>query len=325
MQLASDQSADVVIAGTGIVACLIAEQALDAGLSVLMLEAGPRVDRWRIVENYRNLLPSLRLFHWDAPYPPKPWAPHLETRTAKEQEQYLQLEGPNARAYLQGYVRFAGATWHWAGICWRITPDDMRLKKPLRRRPRLAVLVRRSRALLYARRACDRCVRSELRGRDGVTSDNNASASGAALFQGNCASCHSAEGQGSKDGYYPSLFHNSATGAKNATNLIAAILYGVDRTVSGKQAFMPGFGGHPTDANPLSDRDIAALGTYVLAHYGPGDTTISEQQVGEIRHGGPTSSLLLLARGGLGAAGVVVIVGIAFFAFRRRKPAKAAG
>jgi choline dehydrogenase-like flavoprotein len=127
--MASDQSADIVVVGTGVVGCLIAQQALDAGLSVLMLEAGPRVDRWRIVENFRNLPPSLRLFHWNAPYPPKPWAPHLETRTAKEQEQYLQLEGPNARAYLQGYVRYAGgATWHWAGICWRLTPEDMRLK-----------------------------------------------------------------------------------------------------------------------------------------------------------------------------------------------------
>jgi choline dehydrogenase-like flavoprotein len=127
--MASDYSADVVVVGTGVVGCLIAQQALDAGLSVLMLEAGPRVDRWRVVENFRNLPPSLRLFHWNAPYPPKPWAPHLETRTAKEQEQYLQLEGPNARAYLQGYVRYAGgATWHWAGICWRITPEDMRLK-----------------------------------------------------------------------------------------------------------------------------------------------------------------------------------------------------
>ncbi|KJC50530.1 choline dehydrogenase [Bradyrhizobium sp. LTSP885] len=127
--MASDSSADVVIVGTGVVGCLVAERALDAGLSVLMLEAGPRVDRWRIVENYRNLPPSMRLFHWDAPYPPKPWAPHLETRVAKESEQYLQLEGPNARAYLQGYVRYAGgATWHWAGICWRLTPEDMRLK-----------------------------------------------------------------------------------------------------------------------------------------------------------------------------------------------------
>jgi choline dehydrogenase-like flavoprotein len=127
--MASDESADVVVVGTGVVGCLIAQQALDAGLSVLMLEAGPRVDRWRVVENFRNLPPSIRLFHWNAAYPPKPWAPHLETRMPKDQEQYLQLEGPNARAYLQGYVRYAGgATWHWAGICWRITPEDMRLK-----------------------------------------------------------------------------------------------------------------------------------------------------------------------------------------------------
>ncbi|WP_407121896.1 GMC family oxidoreductase [Bradyrhizobium sp. STM 3561] len=127
--MASEHSADVVVVGTGVVGCLIAEHALDAGLSVLMLEAGPRVDRWRIVENFRKLPPSLRLFHWNAPYPPKPWAPHLETRTPREQEQYLQLEGPNARAYLQGYVRYAGgATWHWAGICWRLTPEDMQLK-----------------------------------------------------------------------------------------------------------------------------------------------------------------------------------------------------
>ena len=106
--MASDDSADVVVVGTGVVGCLIAQQALDAGLSVLMLEAGPRVDRWRVVENFRNLPPSIRLFHWNAAYPPKPWAPHLETRMTKEQEQYLQLEGPNARAYLQGYVRYAG-------------------------------------------------------------------------------------------------------------------------------------------------------------------------------------------------------------------------
>jgi fructose 5-dehydrogenase cytochrome subunit len=158
-----------------------------------------------------------------------------------------------------------------------------------------------------------------LRGRYGISSNNDATPTGAELFQGNCASCHSAEGQGSKDGYYPSLFHNSATGAKDPANLIAAILYGVDRTVSGKQAFMPGFGGHPTDSNQLSDRDIAALGTYVLTHYGPGDTAITEQQVSEIRRGGPSSLLLPLARGGLAAAAIVVVLGAAFLVFRRRK------
>jgi fructose 5-dehydrogenase cytochrome subunit len=160
---------------------------------------------------------------------------------------------------------------------------------------------------------------AESRGRAAIRSDSQSDPSGAELFQGNCASCHSAEGQGSKDGYYPSLFSNSATGAKNATNLIATILYGVNRTTSGRQAFMPGFGGHPTDANALSDRDIVALGNYVLTHYGSVDTTITEQQVAEERRGGPSSPLLALARGGMAAAVVVVFLGIAFLIVRRRK------
>jgi mono/diheme cytochrome c family protein len=162
-----------------------------------------------------------------------------------------------------------------------------------------------------------------LRGRDGITSDD-ANPTGAVLFAGNCVSCHSAEGQGSKDGYYPSLFLNSATGAKNPTNLVAAILYGVDRTISGRQAFMPGFGGHPTDANPLSDRNIAKLGNYVLTRYGSATTTITEEQVAEVRRGGPSSPLLALARGGM-AAGVIVLLGIVFFVLKRRKTTSSIG
>jgi mono/diheme cytochrome c family protein len=158
-----------------------------------------------------------------------------------------------------------------------------------------------------------------LRGRAAIRSDSEADPTGAELFQGSCTSCHSAEGQGSKDGYYPSLFRNSATGAKNATNLIAAILYGVDRTTSGRQAFMPGFGGRTTDANALSDRDIAVLGNYVLTHYGSANTTITEQQVAKERRGGPSSPLLALARGGMAAATIVVFLGIAFLIVRRRK------
>jgi mono/diheme cytochrome c family protein len=160
-----------------------------------------------------------------------------------------------------------------------------------------------------------------LRGRAAIRSDSGSDPGGAELFQGNCASCHSAEGQGSKDGYYPSLFSNSATGATNATNLIATILYGVNRTTTKGQAFMPGFGGRTTDANALSNRDIVALGNYVLTHYGSADTTITEQQVAEERRGGPSSPLLALARGGMAAAAVVVFLGIALLMFRRRKSA----
>lgn len=126
--MANEIKYDLVVVGTGVVGCLIAEQALDAGLSVLMLEAGPKVNRQTIVENFRNLPPSLR-HHWDAPFPPPPWAPVLETRTPGEENAYLDLTGPNAKAYEQGYVRYAGgATWHWAGICWRMTPEDLKLK-----------------------------------------------------------------------------------------------------------------------------------------------------------------------------------------------------
>ena len=164
---------------------------------------------------------------------------------------------------------------------------------------------------------------TSLRGRSGVKSSIDADPTGAELFDGNCASCHAADGQGSKDGYYPSLFLNSATGAKNATNLIAAILYGVDRTVSGRQAFMPGFGGHPNDSTALSDRNIAALGNYVLTHYGSAGTTITEQQVAEVRHGGPGSPLLALARGGMAAAVVVVLVGLVLVILKRRKTVSA--
>ncbi len=126
--MTQEKSADIVVVGTGVVGCLIAEQLLDAGHSVLMLEAGPRVERWQIVEKYRNL-PPITTTNLDAAYPPTRWAPFLDSTSPLTAVDYLQLEGPNARAYRQDYVRYAGgSTWHWAGICWRLTPEDMRLK-----------------------------------------------------------------------------------------------------------------------------------------------------------------------------------------------------
>ncbi|WP_447529514.1 MULTISPECIES: GMC family oxidoreductase [unclassified Vreelandella] len=113
-------SADVVIVGTGVVGVVVAEQLLDAGHSVLMLDAGPRVTRAEIVENYRNLPLGIK-GSASSSYPPKPWAPH-----PMPNDDYLQLDGPDS--YAQTYIRYAGgSTWHWAGTCWRLTPDDMRL------------------------------------------------------------------------------------------------------------------------------------------------------------------------------------------------------
>jgi choline dehydrogenase-like flavoprotein len=128
VSVASKTGADVVIAGTGIVGCLIAEQMLDAGLSVLMLEAGPRIDRGRIIENYRNMPPAEKFTNPDGPFPPKPWAPHPMNYTGNPDKDYLITSGPDAKAYQQTYVRYVGgATWHWAGTLWRLTPEDMML------------------------------------------------------------------------------------------------------------------------------------------------------------------------------------------------------
>ena len=51
------------------------------------------------------------------------------------------------------------------------------------------------------------------------------------------------------------------------------------------------------------------LGNYLVAHYGSATTTITEEQVTEVRRGGPVSPLLMLARGGMASA-VIVLLGI---------------
>jgi fructose 5-dehydrogenase cytochrome subunit len=150
-----------------------------------------------------------------------------------------------------------------------------------------------------------------LRGRSGIRNDDG-DPTGAELFQANCASCHSAFGQGSKDGYYPSLFSNSALGTNNPSNLIATILNGVNRTTAIGQDYMPGFAGGPNDLAELTDREIVLLANYLFERYGPPGVVITAEQVAEVRRGGPSSSLVTLARVGISAA---AIVGVFIFIF----------
>ncbi|WP_349294821.1 GMC family oxidoreductase (plasmid) [Thioclava sp. 'Guangxiensis'] len=113
-------SSQVVIVGTGVIGAVIAEECLDAGLEVLMIEAGPRVSRSEIVERYRNLPLGLKPSA-TASYFPTEMAPHPFHGL-----DYLQSTGPDN--YNPTYVRYAGgSTWHWAGTCWRLTPEDMQL------------------------------------------------------------------------------------------------------------------------------------------------------------------------------------------------------
>lgn len=138
---------------------------------------------------------------------------------------------------------------------------------------------------------------------------------GAQVYSANCASCHGASGQGSADGYYPSLFHNSATVSNS--NLLATILLGVNRETREGHVFMPPFGNQPNALNHLSDEEISALANYLQVSYGAGAPGVTVEDVAVIRQGGPQSPLLLLARLGMIVGGLAVVL-LVLVVLRRR-------
>lgn len=149
----------------------------------------------------------------------------------------------------------------------------------------------------------------------GLTKDVDA---GWRVFSGSCAHCHQENGSGTSNGEYPSLFHNSATGADRADNLIATILHGVDRTVAGKPHFMPAFGDAASYTDRLSDQEIADLSNYVLHRYGNAAVKVSVEDVREARAGG-RKPLLAKAQPFMVPAGVLVLLVLVALVLRRRR------
>ena len=120
----------------------------------------------------------------------------------------------------------------------------------------------------------------------GAMSSEDALPGGAAqVFTANCASCHGVGARGSRDSYFPSLFHNSALATGAGRNLVAAILFGVDRSTADGLAFMPGFGGKPADIAAFTNEQVAELANYLLQHYGNASYTVTPQIVEQVRKG----------------------------------------
>lgn len=138
------------------------------------------------------------------------------------------------------------------------------------------------------------------------------------VYSGTCAACHGADGSGTT--IYPSLFHNTTTGAGNPDNLIATILYGVQRNVNGEAIYMPGFGPGASFTERLSDQQMADVANFVLAQFGQYKGQVTVQDVARIEGKGGPSILLKLARFGIvaGAVVLVVILGLILLAFKRR-------
>jgi choline dehydrogenase-like flavoprotein len=116
--MAETFDADVIVVGSGALGANAAYELSKAGKSVIMLEAGERIPRWKILENSRN---SSRHFNYNAPYPDMPGA-----HTTYNQDY---LENTGSFALRPGMLKLVGGTtWHWAAACWRYLPSDMKLK-----------------------------------------------------------------------------------------------------------------------------------------------------------------------------------------------------
>ncbi|MBN9021183.1 MAG: c-type cytochrome [Rhizobiales bacterium] len=140
---------------------------------------------------------------------------------------------------------------------------------------------------------------------------------GAVLYNGACATCHGIDGAGTPDRTYPSLTASSTVGASNPANLVLTIVEGIDREGADGHAFMQTFG------STLSNAQIAAIASYVTAHFGNPDVTVDGAAVAELRAGGPTPLIVTAAPWLVAIAGglvVLILVGIgSLILFRRRR------
>ncbi|AFC85411.1 GMC family oxidoreductase [Frateuria aurantia] len=122
MAVQQQYDADAIVVGSGLIGSVAAHNLARQGKSVIQLEAGPRVPRWKIVEGFRNSgNASSNGGNRNQPYPNEPWA-----RTSFTPG-YIENTGPVE--YIPGMLRLVGGTtWHWGGACWRILPNDFKLK-----------------------------------------------------------------------------------------------------------------------------------------------------------------------------------------------------
>ena len=113
-------SADVIVVGSGVAGSLVATRLARSGVKVVILEAGPRLQRAAALAQYRNALIKTP----ESPYPDTPYAPHPISEDA---DHYYLQDGVDK--FASPYLRLVGGTtWHWLGTTLRFVPDDFRLR-----------------------------------------------------------------------------------------------------------------------------------------------------------------------------------------------------
>lgn len=111
--------ADLVIVGSGVAGALMAAKLAEQGVSVIVLEAGPRVDRGEALERFQKSRSKTTLSAYENPA-------HAPSPDTDRLGDYYVLSGPTKFEAL--YLRaVGGSTWHWGGNASRLHPNDLRM------------------------------------------------------------------------------------------------------------------------------------------------------------------------------------------------------
>ncbi|MEM7223973.1 MAG: GMC family oxidoreductase [Pseudomonadota bacterium] len=118
--MSADLTTEVAVVGSGVAGALAAAKLAEAGIDVVILEAGPRITREAAVQSFAEA----PIRSPDAPYPVTAAAPYPRRG---DPDGYVIESGPDT--FGPSYIRLVGGTtWHWLGACPRLVPDDFRMK-----------------------------------------------------------------------------------------------------------------------------------------------------------------------------------------------------
>ena len=99
---------------------------------------------------------------------------------------------------------------------------------------------------------------------------------GQRVFEGACASCHGFDGKGTI-WQHADLVGDRSVSDPAATNVILAVLQGVNLSTAQGQVFMPAFG------KAYSDAEIAAVANFVTDRFGGVSSNVTAADVGKLR------------------------------------------
>ncbi len=114
------EESGVLIIGAGIAGALVAAQLSGAGISVTLIDAGPRIERSHAIEQLARAVFRVP----EAPYDDSPHAASPRSM----QDTYLRQTGPEP--FRSNYLRLVGGTtWNWLGTALRFLPADFELHR----------------------------------------------------------------------------------------------------------------------------------------------------------------------------------------------------